>query len=172
MVAESTMQTFDEMHGRLNRTGHPCGYWGERGSWLVAAGQHRDSDSIERSNFAAMLKRLGGESDTVAVERESHWAVGWVEHLLIDPGDTAKVEAAQEMRESIADYPLLDESHHSELEYTEFWDWAESELSRFGDGWADALHAAIESENTFIGDESSEWKAIEAARKALDPDDE
>jgi hypothetical protein len=42
------LQSFDAMHKKCGS----CVYWGENGEWLVAAGQHRDSDVLERSNFA------------------------------------------------------------------------------------------------------------------------
>lgn len=34
-----------------------------------------------------MLRELGGESETVRVVRESHWAVGWVEWIAIHESD-------------------------------------------------------------------------------------
>lgn len=77
------MRTFGEMHDDCNRHGQGCAYWGERAEWYVAIGQTRDSGLMDQSNFRTMLRELGGESDTVAVERESHWACGWVEFVLI-----------------------------------------------------------------------------------------
>ena len=65
----------------LRRWQMPRHYFGE--TWpdyySAGVGQSRDSDCLEQSNFAVMLERLGGESETVIVVRESHWAVGWVE---------------------------------------------------------------------------------------------
>jgi hypothetical protein len=94
-------------------------YWGERGEWYIVAAQTRDSDTIDRSNFAVLLEMLGGESDGVAVERASHWAVGWVEYLIVAPGNRQGLRTAIEAHSSYSDYPLLDESHHSEVEDTE-----------------------------------------------------
>ena len=111
-----TMRTFAEMHNDCNKSGWPCAYWGERGTWYVAAGRSRDSELIEESNWHAILEALGGESDTVAIERENHWACGWVEHLLIDPADTARVQLANELRERIENYPILDEEDYSRRE--------------------------------------------------------
>ncbi len=91
----------------------------------VFLGQNRDSDAITRSNFRVALKRLGGESETVQVVRESHWACGWVEWIAIHQDDEKAVTLANEMLKSIEDYPVLDESDWSDLEYTEameFWD--------------------------------------------------
>src|SRR6266436_1054881 len=54
----------------------PDCYFGEvwPAYYSAGVGQSRDSDALERSNFACMLKAVGGESDTVQVVRESHWA--------------------------------------------------------------------------------------------------
>jgi hypothetical protein len=88
-------------------------------------GQSRDSDALERSNFACMLRELGGESETVIVVRESHWAVGWVEWIAIHESDAKSLEKADGIKAALADYPVIDESHWSELEWNEaadYWD--------------------------------------------------
>ena len=56
----------------------------------------RDSDCLKQSNFAVMLRELGGESETVIVVRESHWAVGWVEWIAIHELDAAALQIADE----------------------------------------------------------------------------
>lgn len=117
-TAEQKLSTLREEHS------NSAAYWGDRPDWLIAYAQHRDSDTITRSNWASFLEALGGESDTVAIERSSHWAVGWVEYLVIDPADTERVKLAEELRESLEDYPVLDEMAWSDLEheeYTEAW---------------------------------------------------
>lgn len=101
----------------------PAGLNGERLGvsqwWVVGVSQTRDSGVLERSNFAVMLRELGGESDTVQVHRFGHWGPGWFEIILIDPADEASVKAAEELEAGLEDYPVLDESHWSELEFTE-----------------------------------------------------
>ena len=102
--------------------------WGERGHWFIAAAQTRDSDCLERSNFRSFKQALNelqavkdwqGEFTPVAVESFSHWAVGWCEYLLIDPECTEAVKLAEELRESLEDYPVLDEHDFSQLEQDE-----------------------------------------------------
>jgi hypothetical protein len=63
----------------------------------AGVGQSRDSSAVERSNFASMLKALGGESETVIVVRESHWAVGWVEWIAIHQNDDRALKIADQM---------------------------------------------------------------------------
>lgn len=92
--------------------------------YYVFLGQHRDSDSLSRSNFTRGLEIIGGESDTVRVVREGHWAVGWVEWIAIHESDAAALREADEIAAALADYPVVDEMHWSELEYDEacdFW---------------------------------------------------
>lgn len=83
----------------------------DRQTWLVApVSRTRDSGPLEESNFAVMLKRLGGESDTVEVHRFGHWGPGWFEIILIDPIDEKRVNAAEDATHALADYPILCET--------------------------------------------------------------
>lgn len=88
-------------------------------------GQSRDSDSLEQSNFTCMCEALGGESETVIVVRESHWAVGWVEWIAIHESDAKALQIADEVQKRLEDYPVINEDHWSELEWNEsadYWD--------------------------------------------------
>ena len=96
-------------------------YWGERGDWLVALSQHRDSDTVDRSNWRVIVPAmLADYPDDAATESMSHWAVGWVEYLLVRPG-TPAADAAQTWADKLADYPLADEEDYSLLEWSEEW---------------------------------------------------
>lgn len=113
------MQT-DKNLKAIKRWTLPDSYAGaEWHEYFVFLAQHRDSDAFTRSNFTCGLEALGGESETVIVVRERHWAVGWVEWIAIHESDTEALEAADEMLCSISDYPVLNESHFSELENEE-----------------------------------------------------
>jgi len=87
--------------------------------YSAGVGQTRDSDTLERSNFACMLKALGGESETVKVVHESHWAVGWIEWIAIHESDSKALAIADDLAAKLEDYPVLDENHWSELELEE-----------------------------------------------------
>lgn len=110
----------------------PSSYFGatHEGSY-VFLGQHRDSDVLTRSNFEVALERLGGESETVQVIREGHWAVGWVEWIKIDANDFEALKAADEMMKALDGYPVLDESHYSEKEHNENYEYLQSEMTYF-----------------------------------------
>jgi hypothetical protein len=92
----------------------------DREDWLVApVSQTRDSGPLDRSNFACALKKLGGESDSVEVHRFGHWGPGWFEIILAEPTE-ANAKLIYELEGALANYPILDESHFSELEWDEF----------------------------------------------------
>ena len=112
------MRTFQQMHDDCNKAGWPCGYHGEFGEFLVLLGQSRDSDCLEQSNFRSALAMLGGEGNDVAIEREGHWACGWVEHLLVRAKSPAAA-TAEDILSRLADYPILNEDDHSQLEWEE-----------------------------------------------------
>jgi hypothetical protein len=90
-------------------------------------GQSRDSKPLERANFDAMLKALGGEQTSdevddnhdnalVKVVRESHWAVGWVEWIAIHETATDALDIANRFMEKLEDYPVIDEDLWSRYE--------------------------------------------------------
>ena len=86
--------------------------------YYVVLFQYRDSGTLERSNFSNALEELGGEnSPNVIIARSSHWAVGWVEHLLIHKEDKKHIEEAEKIIALLEDYPVLNEGHFSELEW-------------------------------------------------------
>ena len=113
------MRTFDQMHDDCNKAGQPCAYFGESGDWLCAAGRSRDSDILEASNWQALinlLDKLGDEPEAYRIESEGHWAVGWVETLLINPGHPEAIAIAEKAHEDLEQYPILDEGLLSEME--------------------------------------------------------
>ena len=104
----------------LKKWTHPDNYIGEDWpEWFVFLGQHRDSDALTRSNFECGLARLGGESETVQVIRERHWAVGWVEWIGIHESAADKLRTAETLLEKLEGYPVLDDEHFSDLEWKE-----------------------------------------------------
>jgi len=105
-------------------------YWGEKSDWLVVATLHRDADCLSRSNYRCFVELLGGKksagskgsqeiSDTVAIEEANHWAVGWIQYLIIAPTAADKIAIAEKYLAELEDYPVLDESDFSDLETEE-----------------------------------------------------
>jgi hypothetical protein len=77
--------------------------------YYVLLSRHRDSGLVEESNFWSALKALNGESKTVKVIRAKHWAVGWVEMILIHESDVKSVDKGNEIEKALENYPILDE---------------------------------------------------------------
>jgi len=102
----------------LKRWTVPDSYFGAQWPdyYSSGVGRSRDSDDLEESNFAIMLRDLGGESETVLVIRESHWAVGWVEWIAIHREDEKSLRIADKNKSRMADYPVLDEEDWSARE--------------------------------------------------------
>lgn len=100
-------------------------YMGEipESNWLCLLTQNRDSDCLTRSNFISALKALGGESDNVRIDRFGHWACGWWESLSVLEGSEAHKKAL-EIEKSLANYPVVNDDHFSNLQWeeaTSFW---------------------------------------------------
>lgn len=125
----------------------PDHYFGEvwPSCYSSGVGQSRDSDDLEASNFATMLRDLGGESDTVTVVRESHWAVGWVEWIAIHQDDAKALRIADANKARLEDYPVLDED-----------DWSEREQASAIQVWAECY--SPKARVAFIRKHSSEFE--------------
>ncbi len=104
-------------YSHIKRWTMPDSYFGKTWpDYYSAYVQHRDSDALARSNFASMLKEIGGESETVLIVRESHWAVGWVEWIAIHESNTQALEKANAILEGLEDYPVVNDDYFSETE--------------------------------------------------------
>lgn len=84
----------------------------------------RDANLMTQSNWDALC-RIGKDSEHVHIARASHWAFGWVEHLLLKP--TAPDALKQEFEDALnalSDYPVLDDEDLSRREWVaaiEYW---------------------------------------------------
>jgi hypothetical protein len=123
------------MEYNLERWNRPDSFMAMDSGWqysnaaFVFLGRHRDSDLLTESNFECGLKAIGGESDTVKVVRESHWAVGWVEWIAIHESDIKALECASDIIDSLSDYPVVNEGDFSEREWEAAQDmWCELSL--------------------------------------------
>lgn len=85
-----------------------------REHWLVVpVSQTRDSECLDQSNFRSALKMLGGEDERCEVHRFGHWGPGWYEIILIHPAFGYLID---QIKESLENYPILDDSDYYELE--------------------------------------------------------
>lgn len=114
------MKTLYEVAGNPSGMDSYSNYMGAipEKKWLVVLTRSRDSECIDESNWTVALDKLGGESETVQIDRFGHWACGWWEALSVLQGSEAE-KVGLEIEESLEAYPILDEAHHSELEHDE-----------------------------------------------------
>ena len=103
--------------GALTKWVQESNYLGkEYSEYYRGPGRSRDSEILEKSNFAVALERLGGESDTVLVARSGHWLCGWVEEILVHPSDVEAVAELQVIVSELQQYPVLDDEDYSDRE--------------------------------------------------------
>ncbi len=97
-------------------------------TWAFVFDVHRDSDRLERSNWEVISKDLlKKHPKTVEITNCGHWLVGWVDHLTIKMVDkNGRITRAGidvlDWLEKLDQYPIADEDHYSNLEYTENYD--------------------------------------------------
>ncbi len=82
--------------------------------WYMVAGRKNGSSALENFNFKEATNRLNGEGKNVEIHRFDHWACGWFEILLVRP-DTPEQKFAEEVREELEEYPLLDDDKYNEF---------------------------------------------------------
>lgn len=109
----------------IKRYERPEHYFGETyPETYTVFGITRDSSILAQSNFAHILKQLGGESETVLVTRANHWACGWIETIRVHESDVPRLEQADELIGKLNDYAILDEDDFSTREMeaaAEYW---------------------------------------------------
>lgn len=156
-----------QVYGTFRPTGFDAAGLGSEthgiGAFLMAPVQQtRDSGTLDRSNFRACLKALGGESDTVQVHRFGHWGPGWYELILIDPADLRAVGIAEDIAAGLEDYPVIDEE-----------DWGELQSEYAADYWRGLSVSERLNMITAANDRTSdEWRiSIFAARRDEIPED-
>lgn len=117
---------------------HPDCYGGfsPDGDYCILS-RHRDSLLMDESNWEEACEELNAEAydggnehfdprPTVYHWRAGHWAVGWVECLMVRAdAPQATLDAAGEILCSLADYPILNEDAYSEREFNAVCDYWE-----------------------------------------------
>lgn len=88
-------------------------------------GRSRDSSILENSNYDLILEQLEELAPDHCYDfRAHHWAVGWVETIMLKPdAPNEALQAAGEILCSLADYPCLDDGAYSERQCSELQDY-------------------------------------------------
>lgn len=100
----------------------PPNYFGARwDGYYVFMLRNRDSSILRNHNFDEALDLLGGETgeeddgiSLVAVVRENHYAVGWIEWIAIHQTATKEIEIAKGIEERLDNYPILNEDGYTQ----------------------------------------------------------
>jgi len=90
---------------------------------------HRDSLILDKVNYNLICKELGAvDDDTTApvyTFRASHWAVGWVEYVIVKKDAPEKtLETAANILDQLEDYPVLNDDAYSleqNLSIEDYW---------------------------------------------------
>ena len=117
---------------------HPSDYGGHSpdGAYVLAT-QTRDSDALERSNYVRIFEELrdcaekydnpAWDEPSVYDFRAGHWAVGWVEHVIVKANAPTEVlKLATEILDGLEEYSVYDEEDYCELQFTEvceYWEY-------------------------------------------------
>jgi hypothetical protein len=96
-------------------------------NWAIFYTHNRDSGTVDRSNAEIIRQRMEpfteGEDPDAIAEEHNHWAVGWVAgHAIrcLKGGEVTEAIAEwSRIQDELAEYPILDEDHLSNLEHTE-----------------------------------------------------
>ncbi len=90
--------------------------------WMVApVATSRDAGCLQRSNWEVVtseLAKVDPEGLDHEVHRFGHWANGWFEICLVRPGSACD-GICEGWESALADYPVADDDHFSNLETEE-----------------------------------------------------
>lgn len=101
---------------------HPDSYYGRTWEgWHYVIGKHRDSGCLDQSNYAFVQEKLSAwlnvEGSGVEENLCRHWAVGHTEEIMISrDAPMEAVEIVADILRRLHDYPVLDESHYTDLQ--------------------------------------------------------
>jgi len=91
--------------------------------WMIFHTANRDSGFTDQSNEFVFEKELDSFDFDVRRERANHWAVGWVNMLVIRVYDACSGDITEAFKVwhrlamALEEYPLLSEDDHSQREY-------------------------------------------------------
>lgn len=123
-------------------------------NWAIFYTHHRDSGLLDQSNAHVINTALepftDGDEPDVVMESHNHWAVGSIEGFSLrvfrDGQITDAFRKYHELAEAMDQYPILDESHYSEMELDATFE--NIPLAAYGvkddyelpDDWADSVY--------------------------------
>lgn len=114
----------------LKKWKHPKHYMGETYyDYYILYARTRDSGLLQNHNWTQLLESLGGETcpedeGGLIIARASHFAVGWIELMMIHENATDVIAQAEDLLQSLAEYPILNEDEYWNIQHEfcqEYW---------------------------------------------------
>lgn len=163
------MNAIEHLEEKVWKTPESYGGFDPVGDYCVLS-KHRDSELLDRVNWDIAVETLKAEPmdhgrcgdipadrPNVYTWQASHWAVGWVEYMMVraDAPDDIKT-AAGEMICSLAEYPMLDERRYSDAQFEAVGDyWAQCSVSDRVDYLRDAGLSIFAARRDYLPDNDS-----------------
>ncbi|WP_143847278.1 hypothetical protein [Nocardiopsis sp. JB363] len=89
----------------------------------------RDADALTRSNFRVIKRKLEEIAPYhVDTQMSRHWAVGWTENIMVDPGHTQLAMAVMKWVETLEECRIIDEDDLAVLEREDYMEHLRSEV--------------------------------------------
>lgn len=89
----------------------------------------RDADALTRSNFRVIKRKLEEIAPChVDTQVSRHWAVGWTENIMVDPGHTQLALAVMKWVEALEEHGIADEGDLAALEREDYMEHLRSEV--------------------------------------------
>jgi hypothetical protein len=107
------MTTGDGTYANVNAIAESIGADPATVGVLACVSTHRETPPILVPNQTIALEWLSAaDPDGTAhtVVRFSHWAVGWIDYVIVNTQRAAVVEVCADIMQRLDDYPLLDEA--------------------------------------------------------------
>jgi hypothetical protein len=76
----------------------------------------RDSDTLVESNWRSIIKYLDEKKAVYIIARFSHWAVGWIEQILIKESEKESVDIGNDIIMQLRNYPVFDDDDYRSLQ--------------------------------------------------------
>ena len=88
--------------------------------YYIISGHSRHSKILEESNYQTIKEYLSKNSINFIEVSFNHWAVGWIETLMIQEDDIKGIEFINDnILDRLEDYPVFDEEDFYQREYEE-----------------------------------------------------
>ena len=88
--------------------------------YYIITGHSRDSKILEESNYQTIKEYLSKNLINFIEVSFNHWAVGWIETLMIQEDDIQGIEFINDnILDRLEDYPIFDEEDFYKREYEE-----------------------------------------------------